>query len=261
MMRALYIAKTGMDSSQFQLDTISNNLANANTVGFKKGHALFQDLFYQTLRQPGSQQSNGATLPTGLSVGTGAAPVATSRIFSEGSLVNTGNTLDLAIVGDGFLQLQMPDGTTAYTRNGEFSRNQNGDVVNAEGLPLIPNINIPANAAQLTISTGGVVQYTLPGATQSPQTAGTIQLATFVNPQGLISMGGNLYAQSGSSGDPQVGNPDSDSRGQVRQGFLEQSNVNVTEELVNMIQAQRSFEMNSRAIKAADEMLQNLTQL
>jgi flagellar basal-body rod protein FlgG len=261
MMRALYIAKTGMDSSQYQLDTISNNLANSNTVGYKKNHAIFQDLYYQTLRQPGSQQSNGNTLPTGLMVGTGAAPIASTRIFSEGSLVNTGTSLDLAVVGDGFFQVQMPDGTTAYTRDGEFSRNQNGDVVNPEGLPLVPNINIPANAVQLTVSAGGVVQYTLPGATQSPQTAGTIQLATFVNPQGLISLGGNLYAQSGSSGDPQVGDPGTDSRGSIKQGYLEQSNVNVTEELVNMITAQRSFEMNSRSIKAADEMLQTLTQL
>lgn len=260
MMRALYIAKTGMDSSQFQLDTISNNLANVGTVAFKKSHAIFEDLYYQTLRQPGSQQSSGNTVPTGLQVGTGSTPVATARIHTEGNLISSGNSLDLAIVGDGFFQVQQPDGTTAYTRDGEFSRDQNGNIVNPDGLPLIPNINIPANATQLTISSGGIVQYTLPG-TVAPQTAGTIQLATFINPQGLLSLGGNLYAQTGSSGDPQVGDPATDSRGTVKQGYLEQSNVNVTEELVNMIQAQRSFEMNSRGIKAADEMLQTLTQL
>lgn len=260
MMRALFIAKTGMDSSQFQLDTVSNNLANVGTKGFKKSHAIFEDLFYQTLRQPGAQLTNGSTLPTGLQVGTGSAAVATARIHSQGNLESTGQSFDLAIVGDGFFQLQQPDGTIAYSRNGEFTRDQNGDIVSPDGLPLSPGINIPANAVNVSISAAGIVQYTLPN-DPAQQTAGTIQLAGFINPQGLQSLGGNLYAQTASSGDPQVGDPGTDARGTLKQGFLEGSNVNVTEELVNMIQAQRAFEINSRAIKAADEMLQNLAQL
>ncbi|HJV05787.1 MAG TPA: flagellar basal-body rod protein FlgG [Chromobacteriaceae bacterium] len=260
MMRALYIAKTGMDSSQFQLDVVSNNLANVNTKGFKRGQAIFEDLYYQTLRQPGAQLANGNTTPTGLQVGTGATPVATSRIHSQGNLMQTDQSLDLAITGDGFFRISLPDGTTAYTRDGEFKRNANGDVVTADGYSMNPNINIPSGATQITISTGGVVQYFLPN-NPAAQTAGTIQLTTFINPQGLESMGNNLYLQSAASGDPQDGDPNTDSRGQVKQGFLEDSNVNVTEELVKMIQAQRSFEMNSRAIKTADEMLQRIAQL
>lgn len=260
MMRSLYIAKTGMDSSQFQLDVVSNNLANINTKGFKRSHAIFEDLYYQTLRQPGSQLADGSTTPTGLQVGTGSTPIATSRIQSQGNLDHTEQTLDLAIMGDGFFQITMPDGTTGYTRDGEFKRNANGDMVTANGYPLSPNINIPAGATQVTISQSGVVQYFLKG-NAAPQTAGTIQTATFVNPQGLESIGNNLYRQSAASGDPQVGDPQSDNRGEVKQGFLEDSNVNVTEELVRMIQAQRSYEMNSRSIKTADEMLQRLGQL
>lgn len=260
MMRALYIAKTGMDSSQFELDTVSNNLANVSTIGFKKSHALFEDLFYQTLRAPGAQLTTGSTLPTGLQVGTGSAPVASARIHSQGNLEATGQSFDLAIVGDGFFQLTQPDGTIAYTRNGEFSRDQNGNIVNPDGLPLSPNINIPSNAVNVSISAAGIVQYTIIG-TAAPQTAGTIQTASFVNPQGLQSAGSNLYLQTAASGDPQVGDPGTLNRGTIKQGFLEGSNVNVTEELVNMIQAQRAFEMNSRAIRAADEMLQRVAQL
>lgn len=260
MMRALYIAKTGMDSSQFQLDVVSNNLANSNTKGFKKGHAVFEDLYYQTLRQPGSQLTNGNSLPTGLQVGTGSTVVATARIHSQGNLESTEQPLDLAINGDGFFRVQQPDGTIAYTRNGEFRRNENGDIVNSSGYLLDPAINIPANATGITISEAGVVQYTQPNST-APTTAGTIQLTTFINPQGLQSIGQNLYLQTQASGDPQDGDPNTDGRGSVRSGFLEASNVNVTEELVNMITAQRSFEMNSRAIKTADEMLQRIAQL
>ncbi|WP_047237888.1 flagellar basal-body rod protein FlgG [Chromobacterium subtsugae] len=260
MMRALYIAKTGMDASQFQLDVVSNNLANVNTIGFKGSRGVFEDLYYQTLRQPGGQLANGNTNPTGLQIGTGAAAVASSRIFSQGSPQQTGQPLDLEIDGDGFFRILQPDGTTAYTRNGQFQRNSNGDVVNPDGLPLNPNINIPATAQQITVSSAGVVQYTLAGAT-APQTAGTIQLTTFINPQGLQSLGGNLYLQTAASGDPQDGNPQTDSRGAIKSGFLESSNVNVTEELVNMITAQRSFEMNSRAVTTADQMLQKLSNM
>ncbi|AXT47027.1 MULTISPECIES: flagellar basal-body rod protein FlgG [Chromobacterium] len=260
MMRALYIAKTGMDSSQFQLDVVSNNLANVNTVGFKRSRGIFEDLYYQTLRQPGAQLANGNTTPTGLQVGTGSAAVATARIHSQGNMTQTGQPLDMAIAGEGFFRIQLPDGTTAYTRNGEFKRNSNGDVVNPDGYPLNPNINIPGTANQITVSTAGVVQYFLPN-NPAAQTAGTIQLTTFINPQGLESVGNNLYLQSASSGDPQDGDPQTDTRGAVRSGFVEASNVNVTEELVNMITAQRAFEMNSRAITTADQMLQKLSQL
>ncbi|RXZ44234.1 flagellar basal-body rod protein FlgG [Crenobacter cavernae] len=260
MMRSLYIAKTGMDSSQFALDVVSNNLANVNTKGFKRSHAVFEDLYYQTLRQPGSQLSNGNTLPTGLQIGTGAAPVATARIHSQGSLSRTEQSLDLAITGEGFFRVQRPDGTIAYTRDGEFRRNQNGDVVNPAGYLLDPAINIPADATRISISDAGAVQYFLPG-NPNPQNAGNIQLTTFINPQGLESIGENLYLQTAASGDPQDGDPGTDARGRISQGYLEDSNVNVTEELVKMIQAQRSFEMNSRAIKTADEMLQRIAQL
>ncbi|AXK39865.1 flagellar basal-body rod protein FlgG [Crenobacter cavernae] len=260
MMRSLYIAKTGMDSSQFALDVVSNNLANVNTKGFKRSHAVFEDLYYQTLRQPGSQLSNGNTLPTGLQIGTGAAPVSTARIHSQGSLARTEQSLDLAITGEGFFRVQRPDGIIAYTRDGEFRRNQNGDVVNPAGYLLDPAINIPADATRISISDAGAVQYFLPG-NPNPQNAGNIQLTTFINPQGLESIGENLYLQTAASGDPQDGDPGTDARGRISQGYLEDSNVNVTEELVKMIQAQRSFEMNSRAIKTADEMLQRIAQL
>ncbi|MBI3146719.1 MAG: flagellar basal-body rod protein FlgG [Pseudogulbenkiania sp.] len=260
MMRALYIAKTGMDSSQFRLDVVSNNLANANTKGFKKGHAVFEDLYYQTLRQPGAQLSNGNSLPTGLQVGTGAAAVATARIHSQGNLELTEQPLDVAINGDGFFRVQLPDGSIAYTRNGEFRRNENGDIVNSSGYLLDPAINIPADATRITISETGIVQY-FQANNAAPSTAGTIQLTSFINPQGLQSIGQNLYLQTAASGDPQDGDPATDGRGSIRSGFLEASNVNVTEELVNMITAQRSFEMNSRAIKTADEMLQRIAQL
>ncbi|AAQ60551.1 flagellar basal-body rod protein FlgG [Chromobacterium violaceum] len=260
MMRALYIAKTGMDTSQFQLDVVSNNLANVNTVGFKKSRGIFEDLYYQTLRQPGGQLANGNANPTGLQVGTGAAAVASSRIFTQGPPQQTGQPLDLQIQGDGFFRLLQPDGTTAYSRNGQFQRDANGNVVNPDGLPLNPNINIPATAQQITVSSAGVVQYTLAGSA-APQTAGTILLTTFINPQGLQSIGNNLYLQTAASGDPQDGNPQTDDRGAIKSGFLESSNVNVTEELVNMITAQRSFEMNSRAVTTADQMLQKLSNL
>ncbi|MDF0605025.1 flagellar basal-body rod protein FlgG [Neisseriaceae bacterium TC5R-5] len=260
MMRALYISKTGMDASQFQLDVVTNNLANVNTVGFKRSRGVFEDLFYQTLRQPGAQLANGNTTPTGLQIGTGAAAVASKRIHAQGNLTQTGQPLDMAISGEGFFRILLPDGTTSYTRNGEFTRNSNGDIVNPDGYPLNPNINIPGTATQITVSTAGVVQYFLPN-NPAAQTAGTLQLTTFINPQGLESIGNNLYLQSAASGDPQDGDAQTDSRGAIRNGFVEASNVNVTEELVNMITAQRAFEMNSRGVSTADQMLQKLSQL
>jgi flagellar basal-body rod protein FlgG len=260
MMRSLFIAKTGMDSSQFKLDVISNNLANVNTVGFKRANAEFADLYYQTMRAPGSQLANGSNTPTGLLVGTGSAAVATTRDHTQGTLVSSTQSYNLAISGDGFFNIQMPDGTTAYTRNGEFQRDNAGNMVTPQGYPLNPNINVPANATSMTVSTTGVVQYYVAGST-APQTAGTIQLTTFINPQGLQSLGENLYGQTSASGDPQTGDPGSDARGMVKQSFLESSTGNVTQELVDMITAQRSFEMNSKAITTSDQMLQRLTQM
>ncbi|RBH43565.1 flagellar basal body rod protein FlgG, partial [Pseudomonas sp. MWU13-2860] len=187
MMRALYIAKTGMDSSQFQLDVVSNNLANVNTVGFKRSRGIFEDLYYQTLRQPGAQLANGNTTPTGLQVGTGSAAVATARIHSQGNPNQTGQPLDMQISGEGFFRIQLPDGTTAYTRNGEFKRNANGDVVNPDGYPLNPNINTPGTANQNTVPIGDVVQYHLPN-NPAPHTPGTNPLTNSINPQGQESL-------------------------------------------------------------------------
>lgn len=260
MIRALYVAKTGMDASQFKLDVVSNNLANVNTKGFKRSNAIFEDLYYQTLRQPGAQLSNGNVLPTGLHAGTGAAPVATARVHTQGEMIRTEQSLDMAIAGDGFFRIQQTDGTIAYTRNGEFKRNNEGLVVNAAGLALDPAITIPATATKITLSPEGLLEYFDAGATTA---TGSFQIntATFINPQGLESIGGNLYLATGASGDPIEGQPGLDGRGTISQGYVEGSNVNVTEELINMITAQRSYEINSRTIKTADEMLQKLTQL
>lgn len=259
-MRSLNIAKTGMDSSQFKLDVVSNNLANVGTKGFKRSNALFEDLYYQQLRAPGAQLPNGSNAPTGLQIGTGSAPVATVRDHTQGPTVLTGQALDWEIVGEGFFGIQLPDGTTAYSRNGEFQRNSNGDIVTAQGYQLVPNINIPSNALTITVTNAGVVQYTLPGSS-AQQTAGTIQVTTFINPPGLDSIGENLYLQTAASGDAQTGDPGTDNFGQIKQGSLEGSNVSVTKELVDMITAQREFEMNSRAISTADEMLKRVAQL
>ena len=260
MMRSLYIGKTGMDASQFKLDVISNNLANINTVGFKRSVAEFQDLYYQTLRQPGAQLPNGSNAPSGLIVGTGSAAVATERDHTQGPLASSSMSYSLAISGDGFFNVTLPDGTIAYTRNGEFQRDNNGNIVMPQGYQLNPSINIPATATSMTVSSSGLVQYYVTG-NPTPQTAGQIQLSTFINPQGLQSYGQNLYQQTAASGDPQTGNPQTDDRGQIQQGFLESSNVNVTQELVDMITAQRAFEMNSKVITTSDQMLQRLTQM
>lgn len=260
MIRALYIAKTGMDSSQFKLDVVSNNLANVGTKGFKRSNAIFEDLYYQTLRQPGAQLANGNSLPTGLHIGTGSAPVATARVHTQGDMIRTDQTLDMAVAGDGFFRIQQTDGTIAYTRNGEFKRNSDGVVVNSAGLTLDPAMTIPATATKITVSPSGLLEYYMAG---SSAAAGSfqIQTANFINPQGLESIGANLYVATAASGDPVEGVPGLDGRGTISQGFVEGSNVNVTEELINMITAQRAYEINSRAIKTADEMLQKLTQL
>ncbi|GAB3630439.1 flagellar basal body rod protein FlgG [Pandoraea terrae] len=260
MIRSLYIAATGMNAQQTNMDVISNNLANTSTNGFKKGRAVFEDLLYQTLRQPGAQSSQQTLLPSGLQLGTGVRPVATERIFTQGNMTQTSNAKDVAINGDGFFQVLMPDGTTAYTRDGSFQVDNNGQLVTASGYPIQPAITIPANALSLTIGRDGVVSVTQPGNTANVQ-VGTFQLATFINSAGLQSLGENLYAETAASGAPNVAQPGTNGAGVLNQNYVETSNVNVVEELVNMIQAQRAYEINSKAVTASDQMLQRLTQM
>ena len=260
MMRSLWISKTGMEAQQTQLDHISNNLANTATNGYKKSHAVFEDLMYQNLRQAGANSTEQTTLPTGLQVGLGTRAVANSRSFTQGNLQQSGNTLDVAIQGNGFLQVQMPDGTTGYTRDGSLQVDAQGQLVTNNGYPVQPGITIPANAQSVTIGSDGTVSATLPGQTAA-QTLGQLQLASFVNPAGLDPKGQNLYAETAASGNANVGAPGDNALGTLRQGFVETSNVNVVEELIGMIQTQRAYELNSKAIQTSDQMLQKLGQL
>lgn len=261
MIRSLWIAKTGLDAQQTQLDVIANNLANTNTSGFKAARTVFEDLMYQVLRQPGSASSQQTTVPSGLSLGTGVRPASTERIFTQGAVSQTSNTLDLAINGNGFFQIQMPDGTTAYTRDGSFQKDQNGQLVTANGYPLIPNIIVPQDALTLTISRDGIVTITQPGANNAPTQIGNVQLATFINNGGLLSMGDNLYGETASSGPPTTTTPGLNGSGYVNQGYVETSNVNVAEQLVNMIQTQRGYEMDTKVVTTSDQMLARLTQM
>ncbi|MFG6429325.1 flagellar basal-body rod protein FlgG [Roseateles sp. LYH14W] len=260
MMRSLWIAKTGMEAQQHQLDNISHNLANVATNGYKRSHAVFEDLIYQNMRQVGANSTEQTTLPTGLQVGLGVRPVATARIYTQGNLQQTSNNLDLAIKGDGFFQIQLPDGTNAYTRDGSFQLSANGQMVTSNGYTLLPGITIPANAQSLTIGNDGTVSVTLPGQAAA-QTVGQLQLANFVNPAGLDPKGQNLFAETASSGTPNTGAPNNNGMGAVQQGFVETSNVNVVEELVQMIQTQRAYELNSKAVQTSDQMLQKLAQI
>ncbi|MCV2364331.1 flagellar basal-body rod protein FlgG [Paucibacter sp. DJ1R-11] len=260
MIRSLWIAKTGMEAQQTQLDTISNNLANVATNGFKRSHAVFEDLIYQNLRQSGANTTEQTQLPTGLQVGLGVRPVATSRIYSQGNLQQTTNNLDLAIKGNGFFQVQMPDGTTAYTRDGSFQLDSAGQIVTNNGYTVLPGITVPANAQSLTIGNDGTVSITVPGS-PAPQTLGQVQLANFVNPAGLDPKGQNLFSETASSGTPNAGAPNANGLGALQQGFVETSNVNVVEELVSMIQTQRAYELNSKAVQTSDQMLQKLAQI
>ncbi|HEY9102718.1 flagellar basal-body rod protein FlgG [Chitinimonas sp.] len=260
MMRSLWIAKTGMDAMQMNIDVVSNNLANVNTNGFKRSRAVFEDLLYQTLRQPGGTTSQQTQLPTGLQLGTGVKPVATERIHTQGNLQLTDNPYDLAINGQGFFQVDLPDGTIGYTRDGAFHLNNQGVIVTSEGYPLSGNITVPQGAIQFGVSRDGIVTALQSGQTQATQ-IGNIQLATFINPEGLKSVGENLYLETSASGAPQVGTPGQNSLGVLNQQYVETSNVNITEELINMIQAQRAYEINSRSIQTSDQMLQKLTQL
>lgn len=260
MIRSLWIAKTGLDAQQTQMDVISNNLANVSTSGFKRARAVFEDLLYQTIRQPGAQSSEQTQLPSGLQIGTGVKPVATERIFTQGNLQQTGNSKDVAIQGNGFFQVLMPDGTTSYSRDGSFQSDANGQMVTSSGYAVQPSITIPADTQSLTIARDGTVSVTQAGSA-TPVTIGTLQLSMFINPAGLQSLGENLYAETAASGTPSSNAPGSNGAGMLNQGYVETSNVNVVEELVNMIQAQRAYEINSKAIKTSDEMLQRLSQL
>jgi flagellar basal-body rod protein FlgG len=260
MIRSLWIAKTGMEAQQTQLDTISHNLANVGTNGFKRGHVVFEDLIYQNLRQAGAASSDQTQLPTGLQVGLGVRSVATSRNFSQGNLQQTSNNLDIAIKGNGFFQVQLPDGTTGYTRDGSLQVDGTGQLVTNNGYTVQPGITIPSNAQSVTIAADGTVNVAIPGQA-SPQAVGQLNLASFVNSAGLEPKGQNLWAETSASGSPNAGAPGSNGLGSLQQGYVETSNVNVVEELVAMIATQRAYELSSKAIQTSDQMLQKLGQL
>ena len=260
MMRALYTAASGMEAQQYQMDTISNNLANVNTTGFRRNEARFQDLVYQEMRAPGSPVG-ASVVPVGQDVGLGVKVGSSEKIFTQGNLIQTGNPLDIAIEGDGFFQVTQPDGTTAYTRDGSFKRDANGAIVTADGYFLNPQITIPQNAQSISIGEDGTVSALVPGS-NLPQQLGQIQLARFVNAAGLSPVGGhNLYTQTAASGAPIVSQAGLNGTGSLQGGYLENSNVQVVQEIVNMIVSQRAFEANSKSITAADEMLQTAVQV
>ena len=260
MIRSLWIAKTGMEGQQTKLDAIANNLANVGTNGFKRAGVVFEDLMYQNLRAAGSASSDQSQLPTGLQVGLGVRAAASTRNLSQGSLQQTGSNLDVAIKGQGFFQVQMPDGTTGYTRDGSFQLDANGALVTNAGFPVQPGITVPVGAASVNVAADGIVTANIPGQV-APQTLGRLQLAGFANPAGLEARGGNLFAETAASGSPNAGAPGSSGLGAVQGGMLEGSNVNVVEELVSMIATQRAYELNSKAIQTSDQMLQRLSQL
>ncbi|HJS91843.1 MAG TPA: flagellar basal-body rod protein FlgG [Steroidobacteraceae bacterium] len=259
MNAALWAAKTGLDAQQTEMAVVSNNLANVNTTGFKQDRAVFEDLLYQNQTQAGADTSQTTQSPSGMSIGTGVQVVATEKDYSQGSLTQTGNPLDVAIQGQGFFQVQMPDGTLAYTRDGTFQTNAQGQLVNSSGYLVQPGITIPQGAQSVTIGSDGTVSVTLAGQS-APTQIGQLQLANFINPPGLQPIGQNLLVQSAASGSPQTGSPGTNGFGTLSQGELEGSNVNVVEELVNMIQTQRAYEMNSKAISTVDQMLQYATE-
>ncbi len=259
MMSSLWVSKTGLSAQDTALHTISNNLANVSTVGFKRDRAVFNDLLYQIQQQPGGQSSQDTTLPSGLQLGTGVRVAGTQKMFSEGSLQTTEAPLDLAIDGRGFFQIITPDGNTAYTRDGQFHLDQDGQLVNSQGYALEPSITVPADADSVTIGADGIVSAMTRGSATATQ-LGTIELVSFVNPAGLQAAGNNLFWETPSSGSPQSGTPGQDGLGMVLQGMLENSNVSVVEELVNMVSVQRAYEMNSRVVSTSDQMLQYLTQ-
>ncbi|MBI5575317.1 MAG: flagellar basal-body rod protein FlgG [Deltaproteobacteria bacterium] len=255
MLRSLFTAATGMEAQRINIDVVANNLANVNTTGFKRGRADFQDLLYQNVRTPGSASAEGFQIPSGIQVGLGVRPVAVQKIFEQGDFATTGNQLDLVIEGDGFFQVPKPDGEMAYTRAGSFKMDSEGRVVTSDGYPIDPAITIPSNTMSITIGTDGKVTVTQPG-TSAPTQVGQITLARFTNPGGLRAIGRNLFLPTDASGEAITANPGVDGMGTVSQGFVEMSNVNVVEEMINMIVSQRAYEINSKAVQASDEMLQ-----
>ncbi len=255
MAQALWVAKTGLDAQQTRLSVIANNLANVNTNGFKKDRAVFNDLFYQTIRQPGASSSQNTELPSGFMLGTGVRVIATEKLHSQGSVFQTENSLDVAISGNGFFQVLLPDGATAYTRDGSFQRSSQGQIVTSNGFGLQPAITIPDDTQTLSIAQDGTVSALITGNT-SPTQIGTIQIADFINPTGLQAVGDNLFKETAASGTAQAGTPGLTGLGLLVQGSLESANVNVVEELVNMIETQRAYEMNAKAIETTDQMLQ-----
>jgi flagellar basal-body rod protein FlgG len=255
MDNALWNSKTGLDTQQTRIAVIANNLANANTTGFKRDRAVFEDLIYQTVRQPGAQSSQDTQFPTGLQVGTGVRLIATEKLFTQGNLTRTEGSLDLAIQGNGFFQILQPDGTIGYTRDGTFTLDSTGQIVNSSGYVLQPSITIPPNVINITIGADGTVSAQTSGSA-TPTQVGNIQLADFVNPTGLQARGGNLLYETAASGTPQVGTPGENGLGRLEQGSLETANVNIVEELINMIETQRVYEVNSRAIETISSMLE-----
>ncbi|MGF1784568.1 flagellar basal-body rod protein FlgG [Photobacterium swingsii] len=257
---ALWVSKTGLDAQQTNISTISNNLANASTVGFKKSRAVFEDLFYQNINQPGGQSSQDTQLPSGLMLGAGSKVVATQKVFTQGNTQTTNNAMDMMIEGDGFFQIMLPDGNIGYTRNGQFTINNEGQLVTTgSGYVLQPEIAVPEDAVGITVGTDGEVSARIRGQ-QENQVLGQITTVNFINPGGLEPIGQNLFLPTGASGDPQEGVPGLNGLGSIRQSMLETSNVNVTEELVNMIEAQRVYEMNSKVISTVDQMLSYVNQ-
>lgn len=259
MNQALWIAKTGLDAQQTRMSVISNNLANVNTTGFKQDRAVFEDLLYQTMRQPGAQSSTSTQLPSGLMVGTGVRTVATEKLHTQGNIQQTQNALDVAIQGRGFFQVLMPDGTISYTRDGTFQLDSTGQVVMSNGYQLEPGITIPEDAQSITIGSDGTVSV-LSAGDSDPTIVGNLDLADFVNPTGLQPVGENLFKETAASGPPIIGTPGLDGFGTTVGGALETSNVNVVTELINMIETQRAYEMNSKAISTSDQMLQYASQ-
>ncbi len=255
MNSALWAAKTGLDAQQSRMAVISNNLANVNTTGFKRDRAMFEDLMYQQIRQPGANTAENNIAPTGTSIGTGVRLVATQKLHNQGSLAITDNQFDMAIEGRGFFEVQMPDGTPAYTRDGSFQLSVDGNLVTSTGYQLLPGVTVPPDTGVISIGRDGTVSATVPGST-APVQLGTITLTDFANPSGLNAIGGNLYTETASSGTPRQGTAGLDGIGRLIQGSIETSNVNIVEELVSMIETQRAYEINSKAISTTDGMLQ-----
>ena len=260
MVRSLYTAATGMVAQQTQIDTTTNNISNVNTIGYKKQRAEFADLMYQTMEHAGTATSNNTQSPTGIQVGLGTRPTAITKMFSQGNFKETGNNLDVAIAGNGFFQIETPNGEVAYSRNGSFKVDQNGTMVNSDGYPVIPQIVIPEDTTNVSIGSDGTVSVMQAGQ-QEPNEIGQLQLVNFVNPAGLHGKGDNLYSQTAASGDPIIAIPGEDGTGQTKQGFVEMSNVQLVDEMTDLITGQRAYEANSKAITTSDQMLQTVNQL